>query len=210
MSAKKWIIIFGCVSILLFAIVGANVAYVDPYFHYHNPLTDCFFYPMDAEEHMNDGIAKRFEYNAMITGTSMTENFKTSEFESLFDVKAIKVPRSGGKYKVVNEMMEAGLKNNPDLKMVVRSVDMGLFWDDNKQMFRIDEGYTAYLYDQNLLNDYQYLLNRNVVFERTSMMEIAALYKTKTPGIISFDEYVNWMWMKPKFGKDAVYKKREI
>lgn len=39
---------------------------------------------------------RNFEYDAIIIGTSMTENFKTSEADALFAASFIKVPFSGG------------------------------------------------------------------------------------------------------------------
>lgn len=74
-----------CVSCILGA-MGICVLRVDPFIHYHKPLTNAYFYPLDNQRSQNDGILKHFEYNALITGTSMTENFKTSELDELFGV----------------------------------------------------------------------------------------------------------------------------
>lgn len=207
MNAKKWLTIMLSTMILVMGIIGFEVYRVDPYFHYHLPLTQKYFYAMDAEKYMNDGIIRHFPYTAMITGTSMTENFKTSELDELFSVQSIKVPNSGANYNITNEIVRTALQNNPNLKLVVRGIDMGFFLSDNKEMFRIDEEeYPTYLYDNNIWNDYRYLFDRDVFFSRVGIMEIENLYKTKTPGILSFDEYTNWMWMNPTFGKEAIYK----
>lgn len=210
MNAKKWLIIFSTVVAILFLCIGADVVYIDPYFHYHKPRTEKYYYPLNAVRYMNDGIAKNFEYSAMITGTSMTENFKTSEFESLFGYKAIKVPYAGGKYEAINEIVETGLNHNPNLKIVLRCLDMVFFLDDNKAMFQVAENYPCYLFDQNVWNDYRYLFNRDVVWGRVAMMKIGALNHTAKPGIESFDEYVNWMKVKTEFGKDAIYKECDL
>ena len=60
------------------------VVYVDPFMHYHKPIISKFFYSLDNQRSQNDGIIKYFDYDAIITGTSMIENFKTSEFDKLF------------------------------------------------------------------------------------------------------------------------------
>ena len=82
-SAKKWVITYIIVLIIVLAMLGSVTIIIDPYFHYHKPLAT-LEYPIYNERYQNNGIAKNFEYNAIITGTSMTENFKTSEFDYLF------------------------------------------------------------------------------------------------------------------------------
>ena len=47
--------------------------------------------------------AKHFDYDAIITGTSMTENFLSSEFDSLFGVNSVKTTFSGASYKEINQ-----------------------------------------------------------------------------------------------------------
>lgn len=205
MNAKKWLLVFGSTVVVLFLIVGADVVRIDPYFHYHQPLKDKYFYAMDAATYMNDGIAKNFDYTAVITGTSMTENFKASELDDLFGMQTIKISHSGARFEVINATMGTALKYNPDLKLVVRSIDMGFFLEDNKGMFQIAKDFPEYLYDKNPWNDYRYLYDRDVVFRRVATMEIEKFYHTKTPRTLSFDEYLNWMGMDIEFGKEAIY-----
>lgn len=49
-------------------------------YHYHAPLED-FAYLLDRnnERYQNYGILSHFSYDTIITGTSLTENFKSSE-----------------------------------------------------------------------------------------------------------------------------------
>ena len=62
---------------------AAVICVVDPYFHYHKPLKG-LYYTLDNERSQNDGIIRHFNYDAMIIGTSMAENFKTSEMDELW------------------------------------------------------------------------------------------------------------------------------
>ena len=77
MKAKKWLIGWGCLVLALLFLISSLVVYVDPYFHYHAPKTDLFFYGLYNQRSQNDGILRHFDYDAVITGTSMTENFRT-------------------------------------------------------------------------------------------------------------------------------------
>ena len=81
-SDKKWCITFLGLVIGTLIILGAITVIVDPYFHYHKPLTS-LEYPLRSERqrYINDGILKNFDYNAIIVGSSMTENFKSSQLD---------------------------------------------------------------------------------------------------------------------------------
>lgn len=63
-------------SDIFLAIIGRRVIMVDPFFHYHKPDTATYFYSLDNERSQNDGIIKNFKYDAVITGTSLVENFR--------------------------------------------------------------------------------------------------------------------------------------
>lgn len=81
---SKWYLMeFFVITVAVLLIVGKYVVEVDPFFHYHKPHTEKYFYYLDNQRSQNDGIIKRFDYNMLITGTSMTENFKTTEAEEI-------------------------------------------------------------------------------------------------------------------------------
>lgn len=193
-----------CVSCILGA-MGICVLRVDPFIHYHKPLTNAYFYPLDNQRSQNDGILKHFEYNALITGTSMTENFKTSELDELFGVNSIKIPYSGASYKEINDSLIRALENNPNLNMIVRGLDLNGFRRDKDWMSYELKNYPSYLYDDNYLNDVRYIFNRNVIFDRVWPMIFETHHEGFKPGITSFDTYSNWM-TEFTFGRDAVIK----
>ena len=85
----------------MLVMLGGLVVWVDPFFHYHKPLEQ-LAYPIDSERYQNDGISRNFTYDAVLTGTSMMENFKASRFDSLFGVTSVKIPYAGGYYKEVD------------------------------------------------------------------------------------------------------------
>ena len=98
MNIKKWnIVVIGGTLGLLLMLVGVT-AFIDPFLHYHAPLS-FLEYPLKDERYQNNGIAKNYDYDAMITGTSMTQNFKASDFETLWGVKTVKTSYSGATYQ---------------------------------------------------------------------------------------------------------------
>lgn len=206
MSKKIWVI--GYLSLVLaclIAIASVTIA-IDPYMHFHAPNTDKYYYYLENQRSQNDGITRNFDYEGIITGTSMTENFKTSSAEDLFGVDFIKVSYSGGSYYEINSNLEVAAANNPNLKYVIRGLDLAMFFDEADRL-RTDLGtYPLYLYDNNIFNDVEYVFNRNIIFSTIYSMK----KETKEPefqaGITPFDEYSRWM-DSYSFGRKAVYRK---
>ena len=157
---KKWVIsvIVSYFGILL-CITGL-VYYIDPFFHFHAPYKGVS-YVFGNEQYSNDGIVRNFSYDAIITGTSMTENFKTQQVDELFQVKSIRTSFMGEGYKRVSENLDNAIKNNDELKMVIRSLDT-LWLIADKDWMGYDY-YPEYLYDDNIWNDVNYIFNRDIL-----------------------------------------------
>lgn len=191
-NRSKWYLLeFIVITVVVLTAVGKYVAEVDPFFHYHKPDTEKYYYELNNQRSQNDGVSKWFDYNMLITGTSMTENFKTSEAEEIWEeenARAIKVPYSGATYREINDNLQNALEHNEDLHIIVRGLDMYGFMQE-KDAMRDDIGrYPSYLYDDNIWNDVEYLFNRSVIFDRVYPMT-----RKEETGITSFDEYSNSM-----------------
>ena len=125
MNYKKIVVIFLTEVLLVLGIAGLLVYYVDPFFHYRKPNPH-LFYPLNGglERYINDGILRQFEYDSIITGTSMTENFKVSTCNDLYASNTIKVPFSGATYKEINDNLAKAYKTENEIKFVIRSLDL--------------------------------------------------------------------------------------
>lgn len=189
MKSQKWLM--GCFFIItsMFLVISFMVYRVDPYFHYHAPRANQYYYEINNQRSQNDGIIKHFDYEALITGTSMTNGFKTSEAEKYFGYSFIKVPFNGASYKEINSNVVNAIKSNPNLKLVIRALDMNMFGQD-KDTMRFDLGvYPKHLYNSNPLDDIKYLLNREIAFGLSYDMLVGRRKEGFKPGITSFDEY---------------------
>lgn len=91
---RKWFI--GCLSAIIAITVAmvVTVWVIDPYFHFHKPFP-FVSYRLYDERYTNDGISRHFEYDTIITGTSMAQNFKPSELDRIFGVTSVKETFSG-------------------------------------------------------------------------------------------------------------------
>lgn len=182
---------------VILILIATSTVVIDPLFHYHKPLS-FLQYRINNQRYHNDGITRNFEYNAIITGTSMSENFKTSELDRLFNTNSIKIPYSGASFHEITTALDNAFRHNHNINIVVRSLD------GNKLIENADSlpysNYPSYLYDDNVINDVYYLLNKDILLDNTIETINHTLKGRKTK---SFDEYCNWM-DSHKFGKEAV------
>ena len=201
MNNKKWISIYLSIFFIGLFSVMAIAIYVDPYFHYHKPILS-LNYTLSNQRSQNDGILKHFDYDGIITGTSMTECFKTTEANKIFDADFIKVPYSGARFKETNDAIKTGLKSNKNIKYVIRSLDKYAICVDKDEKREDLGAYPTYLYDNNIFNDVKYIFNKNILINLDIPLIISKL-KGSPGGITSFDDYSSWMSYS-KFGKQYV------
>lgn len=196
MKELKWnALVLGGTFGILFLVAAATVV-IDPFFHYHGPV-EGLEYPMLDERYQNDGIARHFSYDAVITGTSMTQNFKPSEFDALWGTESVKMCFSGASYKEVDENIRRALRHNDRIRYVLRSLDSNML--NRPADYDTYEGYPDYLFDDNPFNDVQYLLNKEV-----ALKTLAVVNYTRAGNVTpTRDEYGSWSRYKV-FGRDEV------
>lgn len=184
--AKKWFIQCMCSLLAVLALLAGIMIIVDPYFHYHKPLS-FLSYRLYEERYTNDGIARHFDYDAIITGTSMAQNFKPSEMDALFGTNAIKQTFAGAGYQELSENLDRALSRNGEVKAVLMPVDYNGFLRDYD--WKQYEDYPTYLYDNNPFNDAPYLFNKSIFYHGV----LPNLLLTVTGGeSTTMDEYAAW------------------
>lgn len=169
---------------------------LDPFFHYHGP-GKILPYSLSNERYQNDGIVRNFDYEAIISGSSETQNFKASDFEKYMGVTTVKTSFAGGSFKEVDSLIRTAVSHNKNLKYVLRSLDLYMITED-KDYLSYDE-YPEYLYDRNPFNDYEYLFNKEVVLQAGYRFLMLVTHQPST----SFDDYGSFYKEHP-FSKEAV------
>ncbi|GFI01179.1 MAG: hypothetical protein HFI44_00585 [Lachnospiraceae bacterium] len=185
-EAKKWFI--KCITLLAAALffIGLAVILVDPYFHYHKPYP-FLSYRLHEERYTNDGISRHFDFDALITGTSMTQNFKPSEMDAYFGTHSVKEPFPGAGYKELAENLDRTLTRNPNVNTVLWTLDYnGLLRAGDWQQY---ESYPTYLYDENPFNDVSYLFNKSILYH--GVLPNVLMTLTGAPSA-TMDEYSSW------------------
>lgn len=196
MKSKKWnLLVIGTTMGILLILAGVTM-FVDPFLHYHGGLS-FLEYPLKDERYQNDGIARHYEYDSIITGTSMCQNFKCSEFNALWGAQSVKLTNSGATYHESNANIRRALSHNPDVKYVLCSLDANRL---NYEAFQDEyDGYPVYLYDENPFNDVNYLLNKEVIPKTLAVLNYTRAGNQTTDR----DEYGSWGQYKT-YGRDVV------
>lgn len=195
MNERKWFyrtVIYLIVCLVMFALV---IIVIDPYFHFHAPIKGTS-YRLYEERYINDGIARNFEYDAIITGTSMTQNFKTSEFGELFDCNAVKLPFAGGGYQEISQSLQRAFGYNDNIGKVLWGLDGTLLIKESD--FQDYDEYPLYLYDNNIFNDVNYVLNKEIMYHG-ALKNISMTVRGEAS--TTFDEYSSW---EDELGREAV------
>lgn len=161
MKAKKYIIRTISLVLLLLLFSGVMVIVIDPFFHYHAPLSG-IKYRMREERYTNPGIAAHFEYDTIITGTSMSRNVMPSRVDEALRCKSVKMPIPGAQVGDIGDLIKyAYSKHESNIVNVVVSLDVDRLNVDSAN--RNDSALPHYLYDDNPVNDINYLLNKSVL-----------------------------------------------
>lgn len=183
---KKWFIRFLIAYVSLLAVVALLTIIIDPYLHFHKQLKGISYF-FTEERYVNDGIARQYDYTAVIIGTSMSQNFKPSEWEALTGDKTIKLPFSGGGFMEMREQLERAFTYNPNIRTVVWGIDYDALV--RPYDFQSYEGYPSYLYDNNPFNDVKYVFNKDTLLHAT-LKDI--LNTLKGEPSMTLDEYASW------------------
>ncbi len=203
--SKKYVLII--ISVTLFAIASSAlfVFWMDPCFLYRAPREGTY-YVLREQRYQNNGILRHFTYDAVITGTSMTENFLPSEFDSLFGTHSVKVPNSGGSWREMHDRLCTAFASKNQVKIVLWGLDY------KRILLELQEGYTdfpEYLYDNNPFNDILYLCNKDMLFCSLDML----IGRLKGESPTSFDTYSYWGDRADfRYGKqslDEIYHRKE-
>lgn len=196
MEGKRWNLIVVAGTMAILAMLAGATILVDPFLHYHGGQ-NFLAYPLKYERYQNDGIARHYEYDSIITGTSMCQNFKCSEFNELWGAVAIKITNSGASYHESCENIRRAFLHNANVKNVLCSLDGNRL---NYPAFEDEyDGYPQYLYDNNPFNDVNYLLNKEVALKIIAVLN----YTRSGQKTTTMDEYGSWSQYK-SFGKESV------
>jgi len=185
MSAKKWIMTW-FLSIFVLIIIGIVNFIVDPYQQYRKAT----FYkvPYEDERELNAGLAKNFEFESVVIGTSMAENFNLNDVKAILGFpKPIKLTMAGSSIYEQSIILRTALRHQK-IKNVLWGLDFFSFYGDIHRLKHGEAFFPFYLYDENILNDYKYLVSSDT-FRRSLKMVFA---KQEDPSRYAYETMYQW------------------
>lgn len=194
--SKQLFLLFLLFLLLAAASAALFIAFVDPLQFYHK---SSWYTPLLSEEerYQNPGLAKNYDYDNIIIGTSMTENFLPSQVDQSIGGTTLKLSMEGSTvdehYRIARLALETGK---------VKQVIWGLDYFSLKLESEEDaDDFPGYLYDGKLWNDYSYWFNFSVY------KQFALSIKSMLTGTSGQDlEHLNNWNDEAAFGKSYVAK----
>lgn len=179
MTAKKYLKIFFSLFLTICILLIGIVYVADPLFQYHGPwLTDTPY--LYAQVYQNPGLARNTSYDSALLGTSMTENFQTDWFNEELGWHTVKLSYSGARTSDIGAILDQIYKSKNDVKHLVINIDMYQLVEDSNSCFTERP---AYLYSNTILDDFPYLLNKDVI--QTSCQQLYLAFTGENTGNMS-------------------------
>lgn len=126
MKRKTWALLS---LALLLGTIGAiclTVIVIDPFQVYH--LATRYMPPIDntTQVYANAGIARSYDYDSAVVGTSVTENFRPTQMDALLGGRFIKLCTSAGTAYNHALLMDLAFRTH-DVKRIVYGLDVYSF-----------------------------------------------------------------------------------
>ena len=184
---KRWACGFLAVILLLLAVCAAVVYTVDPALYYRMPADGKTAY--FSERYQSAGMAKNAAADTVLIGTSMASNYRASRIGEIFGGSGLRITLPDGYLSEFDQVMDVLLRNQSP-ERVIFAMDLNI-------MIRDESGVTdvmpKYLYNRSVLDDAQYLLNKDNLYYSffTLMSRKWGTTETMDEGF-AWDEGVLW------------------
>ncbi|MBQ7499971.1 MAG: hypothetical protein IJT91_03660 [Clostridia bacterium] len=155
MKSKKWLISFVAISLGLLLLMGALVYAFDPYYRYHGDIKE---YKLLKSRYSDAGLIYNYEYDTVMIGSSLMQNFDMNDFNEKLGCRAIKATIGGISLSEMEYLTDIILKQNKCKKLYC-CIDLSLLAQEKE---KDDMRFSGFLYDDDPLNDYQYLYGYEV------------------------------------------------
>ena len=155
---KRWACGFLTVVLLLLAACAAVVYTVDPALYYRMPSDGKTAY--FSERYQSVGMAKNAIADTVLVGTSMASNYRASRIGEIFGGSGLRITLPDGYLSEFDQVMDVLLRHQSP-ERVIFAMDLNI-------MIRDESGVTdimpKYLYNRSVLDDAQYLLNKDNLY----------------------------------------------
>ncbi|MEZ3435529.1 MAG: hypothetical protein K1W34_13065 [Lachnospiraceae bacterium] len=148
-SYRKWIALFFAIVFSILIMLSGIAYIVDPYFRFR--VRDNTY--IQSELFVCSGLIDNYEYDTLILGSSMTQNFDMDSFREKLDVKPLHIGIGGATFLEINELINLAYGTGKADQFYI-CVDLSSFTSDSGES-RIP----PYLLKDDPISKLQYLLS---------------------------------------------------
>ncbi len=152
--AKKWILFTFSSILILVTILSVTVYIVDPFFQFR--VKDNSY--MLNERFVSGGLIKNYDYDTLIVGSSMTQNFDMNVFRDELGVNPLHIGLGGICAEDELSLLELAYRTGKANKYYI-CAEMYLFTDNSKK-----GNIPKYLLNDDFLSRFRYFLNYEAWF----------------------------------------------
>ncbi len=185
---KKFVRRFFIQSISCFLLIAAVVILTDPFYHYHAPAAGLKAV-ISRAEYQCIGTIRNFKYDGLLLGSSVAENYNNRWLDGAFGCTTIKGIKSSASTADLLYYLDEAYQNH-ELRYVFYSLDLFALSAGPEHHFT-GEGMPLYLYNNNILDDVNYLLNKDVLFESVPYQIAVSMQQ-------DYDEGTSYNWAQYK------------
>lgn len=167
MNTKKWAISLIAAVLATLMAFGGIMVFLDPLLNY-GPEKDfmrCYRY---STIYSNPGIAKHYDYDTVLVGTSMIQNTNVDLCDELFDCDMVRLPYPGGTSYDMKTILDLCFASDNDIKTVYWELDQFQLTNSATEH---RQAVPEYLYTDSVLDDLPYVLNLEI-FYRYGLLNI--------------------------------------
>ena len=163
MTNKRWIICFLVLSLVTMAAFAGIMYVTDPLIRYGRE-SGIFTYYEYTEMYSNPGIARNYEYDTVLVGTSMIQNTDVQECNEILECDMVRLPYSGGTCFNMKTILDVCFASDNTIETVYWELDeFQLFSTHDAPRYPLPE----YLYREDHWGDVSYLLNLDIFYHYT-------------------------------------------
>lgn len=168
------------VCLVVMMLLPALVTYLfDPFYQYHQP-----FFNLKASLYDRDnqvaGTIRSFDYDSVLLGSSVAENFDSAFLDEQLGCKTLKVIRASSSVADLLYYMEMAHKNQ-EIKNVFWCLDIFALTSPTEITLK-DKSIPRYLHTDTILDDVTYLFNKDIIFKEIPRSVSYSLQNVNTGG----------------------------
>lgn len=150
----------------LFA-VAFFVWFFDPFYQYHGPF---IWWQAVLNDHDNQmpGTVRNFEYDSVLMGSSVAENFDTDFINQAYGCSTLKVIRASGSAADLLYYLEMAQEKH-DLKNIFWCLDIFALSASTEVTLNYETA-PYYLHTESVLDDIPYVFNKEIILEKIPSM----------------------------------------